>query len=456
MRKTVQILLFIFLFAVIFLPSPYTFAQSTRRSSPARQPSVQELRRELKAMQQQMQQMQEKMRQQEEVIQKLSRQPTPTSTAPLITTTREEEFKREVKEEIMQDIKPSLAAVNKTFASQFNPAISLVPDFFFSSGEKERANMNWRSAELGLFASVDPFTRAYVFFNGTPDGVEVEEAAMVTTALPYSLTVKGGRFFADFGRLSKWHEHDLPFVNRPLVLEHFVDGESQADGVEVSYLAPTRQYLTLTTGMYNKIGGENERVDNLVPRNFSQFTYLWRAATFFNLNDSNSVDFGASYAYTPKVQIEGNHVRHLAGADLTYRYTPLSQAGYRGLVWGTEFLYNHENRPVGGFGEEESESEEDGESPQFKRKNAFGLYSYVEARLTRRFYAGFLFDWAQSLDSGVSSALNYTPYLTFWASDFQRFRFQFSHIDEPGNHDNLFFLQWTVLLGSHQHAFRDR
>ena len=66
------------------------------------------------------------------------------------------------------------------------------------------------------------------------DGVEVEEAAIVTTSLPYNLTVKGGRFFADFGRLSKFHDHDLPFVNRPQVLDKFVGGESQADGVEAS------------------------------------------------------------------------------------------------------------------------------------------------------------------------------------------------------------------------------
>src|SRR5262245_13336492 len=98
MRKTAQILIFVFLFDVIFLPSTYTFAQSTRRPSPARQPSVQELRRELEAMQQQMRQMQEKMRQQEEVIQKLNSQPAPTQATPIVTAPREEEFKREVKE----------------------------------------------------------------------------------------------------------------------------------------------------------------------------------------------------------------------------------------------------------------------------------------------------------------------------------------------------------------------
>jgi hypothetical protein len=439
--------------AIIFsFPAP-VYAQTAPR--PSRTPdAAQQLRRELDAMKQQMQQMQDKILKQEEVIQKLSTQATPPpGVAPATTAAGEDQFKREVKEEILRDIRPSLAAANKTFPSQFNPAIGLVMDNVFSSKEKERANFEFRSAEIGISANIDPFTRGYAILNGTPDGFEVEEAAIVTTALPYNLTVKGGRFFADFGRLSKFHDHNLPFVNRPVVLDSFVNGESQADGVEVSYLAPIRQYLMLTYGMYNKLGGENERVNNLIPRNFSEFTYLGRAATFVNLNDANSFDLGATYAYTPKVKLDENHVRHLAGVDLTYRYIPLSQASYRGLIWGTEFLYNHENRPIGGFSEDETDSEE---PLVFKRRDAFGLYSYVEARLTRRFYVGFLVDWAQSIDPGIKSTIDYSPYLTIWASEFQRIRLQYTRFEGPGNHENQFFAQWSIALGSHVHGFIDR
>ncbi len=85
-----------------------------------------------------------------------------------------------------------------------------------------------------MSASIDPFARGYAIINGNADGIEVEEAAIVTTSLPYNLTAKGGRFFADFGRLSKFHDHDLPFVNRPIVLDEYVGGESQADGVELN------------------------------------------------------------------------------------------------------------------------------------------------------------------------------------------------------------------------------
>ena len=57
------------------------------------------------------------------------------------------------------------------------------------------------------------------------------------------LQARAGRFFADFGRLAKFHPHEYAFVNTPLSLERIVGGESQADGVELSYLFPDAVFL---------------------------------------------------------------------------------------------------------------------------------------------------------------------------------------------------------------------
>src|SRR5712692_2001335 len=396
-------------------------------------------------------QMQDKIRQQEELLQKLGTQEAPPAPAPPAAGDREQ-LKQEVREEDLRDIQPQLASVTNTFPPQFNPSICLVLDSAFSYRQHEGDNFDFRSAELGISASIDPFARGYAILNGTPDGFSVEEAAIVTTSLPYNLTVKGGRFFADFGRLSHFHDHELPFVNRPVVLDRFVGGEARGDGIEVSYLLPVEQYVTLTAGMYNKLGAENDRVSDVVPRGIGEFTYLGRAATFISLSDAHSIDVGVSYAYTPKVEIEQKAERHLGGLDFTYRYVPLSQAGYRGLVWGTEVLFNRENRPVGGF-------PTDPIAPpptEFQHHNAWGLYSYLEARLSRRFYPGFLFDYAQDIDRAVGDTKAYSPYLTIWVSEFQRFRLQYTYLDQPDAHENQFFLQWTAIIGSHVHGFRDR
>jgi hypothetical protein len=455
MRSTVQA----FMVSTLCVFATQVFAQGTSPSRVA-QSTTEQLRRDLDTMKEQMRQMQEKIRQQEEMLQKLgtpeaapptpeAAPPTPVPTPPQV---QEEQLKREVKEEVLRDIQPRLTAASRTFPSLFNPAIGLVIDNVFAAYEHEGENFEFRSAEIGISASIDPFVRGYAIFNGTSDGVEVEEAALVTTALPYNFTAKGGRFFADFGRLSKFHDHDLPFVNRPFVLDSYVNGESQANGLEVSYLVPIGQYLNLTTGMYNKIGAENERVSNEVPRALSKFTYLGRAATFFSLGDAHSVDLGATVAYTPEIQIEENAARYLVGVDVTYRFVPLGQAAYRGLVLGAEFLYNNEKRPVGGF-------PEDPEAPlptDFKRCRAFGMYAYAEARLSRRFYPGFLFDYAEDINCEVAATKSYSPYLTIWLSEFQRLRLQYTYFDAPDNPQNQFFVQWTAILGSHAHTFRDR
>jgi hypothetical protein len=439
---------------IVCLTSSYVLAQGAPGPAPAAAVSPQELQRDLETMKKQLEEMQQKIRKQEEMIKQLSTQPTPPPPVAQPSPEVEEQIRQKVREDIMREIQPSLSAANRTFPSLFNPAIGLVIDTV-GSYTRDGGDFEFRSAELGLSATVDPFARAYAFINGTQDNIEVEEAAIVTTSLPYNFTVKGGRFFADFGRLSHFHDHELPFVNRPIVLDQYVNGESQADGVEVSWLAPTSQYINLTTGTYNKIGAENERVSNSVPRTLPQFTYLGRAATFFNLGDAHSIDLGATLAYTPQVAIENGAQRQLWGVDLTYRYLPPGEASYRGLTWGTEVLYNTERRPF----ETTIEDVDTGElisETSLKRRKAFGLYSYIEPRLSRRLSVGFQFEWVEALDPGVVTTTAFSPYITLWASEFQRIRLQYSNIAQPGGHDNAGFVQWTVVLGSHVHGFRDR
>jgi len=412
------------------------------------------VRRELDAVKEQLRRVEQQMKQQEELIRRLTTPPPvaappgvsappavatpPATTAPAATPDVEA-----LKAQILADLQPQLAAANKTFPSQFNPAIGFIVDTVFSSSNKQKSNFEFRSAEIGISANIDPFARAYGIINGTNDGVEIEEAALVTTSLPYNLTVKGGRFFADFGRLSTFHDHDLPFVNRPLVLDNYVGGESQADGVEVNWLVPIPHYLSVTTGGYNKIGAENDRASNDVGRDPGEFTYLGRIATSFNLGDSHSIDMGISDAFTPLIKAEGRNSRNLAGADITYRYTPLASAAYRGLVWGSEFLVNSEDSQA-----------DDG---TFRRHNSFGMYSYLEARLTRRYYPGFLYEYVQDITNPNEWTQKFSPYFTIWLSEFQRLRLQYTRTEFSNQSpENGFFLQWTGVIGSHVHSFRDR
>jgi hypothetical protein len=348
----------------------------------------------------------------------------------------------------VDQVERSVRAVQSA-PSALNPAIGMAIDATAEHRAKAGGTFNFRSAEIGIAASIDPYARGYAFFNGSGEGVEVEEAAMVTTSLPWNLQARGGRFFADFGRLAKFHPHEYAFVNTPLSLERLVGGESKADGVELSYLFPTPFFLRGTVGGYNKMGAENERLDDTKSRAWSRFTYLGRLHTYFDVADSHGLELGSSLAFTPSIRIPsdphgGN--RTLAGVDVTYRYQPLGSTLYQGFTLAGEFFGN---------------SERVERASGFRRMFAPGGYAYGEAKINREWAAGFLYDNAPSLTSPGKKTIGYSPFVTWSLSEFNRLRLQYSYLDdkvreEKAERGHQFFLQWTTVLGSHTHGFRNR
>jgi hypothetical protein len=289
----------------------------------------------------------------------------------------------------VDNVEKSVQAVQSA-PSSFNPAIGMVLDASVDHRSKVGGDFNFRAAELGFSASVDPFARMYSFMTGSREGFEVEEAAAITTSLPWNLTAKGGRFFADFGRLPKNHPHEYPFVNTPLSIERMVGGETKADGAEVNYLFPTPFFLRATFGGYNKMGEGNDRLDDSKPRSWSRFTYLGRLNTYFDLTDNHSVELGSSLAFTPSVRLSDTSggSRNLSGVDLTYRYQPLDSTVYQGFTWGSELFVNSERRPL----------ELEDASIVGKRRLSVGGYSYADLKLNKSWSTGFLFDYAPSIE----------------------------------------------------------
>lgn len=348
----------------------------------------------------------------------------------------------------MGEVEKSVQSL-KAAPGALNPGIGMVLDASIDQRARKGGNFNFRSAEVGLTASVDPFARMYGFINGSPEGVEVDEAAAITTSLPWNLTAKGGRFLADFGRLPKTHEHELPFVNEPLSVERMIGGETQADGVEVNYLFPTPFFLRATVGGYNKMGEGNERVDNTKSRSWSRFTYLGRLNTYFDITDDHSIELGTSHTYTPSVRLPGDISggnRVLNGIDVTYRYQPLDSVVYQGLIFGSEIFRN---------------SERIGFDDRSNRRHSYGGYSYAELKLNKNWSTGFLFDYAPSIESPGKKTIGYSPFLTWNLSEFNRLRFQFTHMDDRVREDKAesgsqFFLQWTTVIGAHTHGFLSR
>ena len=364
---------------------------------------------------------------------------------------------------VLKDLQERVAKLEgapaKASINSFNPAIGMALDTVFRDNN-DKAGFLFRAAELNVEAPVDPYLKAWAVITGSNGGVDVEEATLETTSLPYNLTVRGGRLFADFGRMAHFHDHELPVIDRPTSLDTYIGGETRADGLEAAWLLPTDLFVTATFGAYDKMGANNARQDPTGSRPLDEFTYLGRLNTYFDLTDSQSLEVGVDSAWTPRrnaVSSPGaaavgaattpNTWRSLSGVDVTYRYQPPVGGLYKGLLWGTEILQNDEarfdsttNLPTG-------------------RRVAYAGYSFVELKSGLHWRGGVLADVTEDQDNPRKNTKTLTGFLTYDVSEFQRLRATYAEAavnaaGTPKNH--TVGLQWTGVFGNHVHGFRDR
>jgi hypothetical protein len=329
--------------------------------------------------------------------------------------------------------------------ASFNPAMGMALDSVYLQNGA-RSGFQLRAAELGIEAPVDPYLTGSAIITGSNDGFELENAELKTTSLPYNLAVRGGRFFASFGRLPHFHDHELPMVQRPPSIDTYIGGESHADGLEVSWLFPTDTYISATFGAYNKLGADNARVDNTGTRRMSEFTYLGRLNAYSDISDNQSLEMGVSSAFTPRrvVASGGNDTwRTLNGMDLTYRYQPADSGIYHGLLWGTEVLQNDEMRlnPTS--------------LAQLGRKTAYAGYTYLQMKAGRHWVPGAMLDLTENPDDPHLLTRTAEAFVQYDVTEFQTLRLAYSYAasntSAPDN--KTLMLQWTAVLGHHVHGF---
>ena len=354
----------------------------------------------------------------------------------------------------------------------FNPSIGLVGETVFSyrtkgsdqtgSDRPGGFDVFQRSVELNIAASVDPFAKGYAVINATADSATgeatavIEEAALQTTSLPWNLELKAGRFFGEFGRLGYIHDHELPFVNRPLVLDRYIGGESKTDGLQVNWLLPTRHYTSLTLGLGDQFGDDPNDPGHF--RHFREVNYFGRLSTYFDLTPNWQFETGVSGLINPKAE-NGRGVeltereRRLAGLDFKLSYVPLQNNQFKSFVWGTEVLYSGNHYQIDPDGVALSGDE------FTHRVGSIGLYSYVTYKWHRQWSAGFLFDWLQDPQNHRDETFAYSPYVTWALSHWNQLRLQYTHTDRNftgGRSDDAVYLQWAWIIGSHAHGWQQR
>jgi len=436
---------------------------------------------DLKNLQETLQKQEQTINEQRKLIEELKAEikaPRPAASPVAAATTpagAPEQMQEQVKD-LKAKVEQVAEAQKKFTPSVFNPSIGFVGESIFSynskgsrdTGSDRRGGFDvfQRSMELDLAASVDPFARGYAVINATADPITgeasltVEEAAIQTTSLPWNLTLKGGRFFAEFGRLSYIHDHELPFVNRPLVLDRYIGGESKTDGLQLNYLLPIQHYVSLTFGVGDQFGDTPNNPGDY--RQFSALNFWGRASTYFDLTPNVSLETGLSGLYNPSTLDRGGAIiqpdgsaffereRGLVGADLVLAYRPLRNNQFRSIIWGTEVLYSNNRYDV---------NSPDG-AMSSRSVGALGLYSYLAYKFDRQWTTGFLFEWMQNAQNSDGRTSAYSPYITWALSHWNQLRLQYTHTDNNAatglRSNDAVYLQWTWIIGSHAHGWQAR
>jgi hypothetical protein len=332
--------------------------------------------------------------------------------------------------------------------------------------------------ELNVAASVDPFAKAYAVVTASADSATgeatfgVEEAALQTTSLPWNLELKAGRFFGEFGRLGYIHDHELPFVNRPLVLDEYIGGESQSDGLQLNWLPPIPHYVSVTAGVGDHFGADSPNPDNPgTYRPLSGLNFWGRLSSYWDVTPDWQLEAGISGLWNPREEDRGGVLlqpnglglipltltekeRRLAGADLKLSYVPLQNNQFQSFTWGTEVLYS-DNRYLSDLDGIPNNGDEFNENV-----GSFGLYSYVNYKWSRQWSAGFLFDWLQSAQNHNDETTAYSPFITFALSHWNQLRLQYTHTDHNAvsglKPDDAVYLQWAWIIGAHSHGWQQR
>jgi len=396
-----------------------------------------------------------------------------------------EELKQQV-DELNDKVEQVVEAQKKELPSAFNPAIGFVGETIFGYRSKGKAETGsdrpggfdvfQRSVEMTAAASIDPFAKGYVVVNGSADPVTgelalgVEEAALQTTSLPGNLELKGGRFFGEFGKLGYIHDHELPFVNRPLALAQYIGGEARTDGLQLNWLVPVEHYVSLTVGAGNQFGGDNPPNDVGDFRHASGVNYWSRLSSYFELTPDVSFEPGISGLWNPKTNVQGSTVggaqsfttsgsntfnereRRLYGADLVLSYKPLRNNQFESVVWGNEVLYS-DNR----YDLTDTLS---GTPAGSSTVGSIGLYSYLTWKFHRQWSTGLQYEFVENQLNKHDKTNAYSANVTWALSHWNQFRLQYTYTDPNAasgrSADNAVYLQWNWIIGSHAHGWQQR
>ncbi len=337
--------------------------------------------------------------------------------------------------------------------------------------DPQQRGFNARNSEIALDGAVDPYFEGFANIvlkldNDNETEIELEEAFLQTTNLPFGLQLKAGQFFAAFGRLNPTHPHTWDFTDAPLVMGRLLGPDGlRGVGAQLSWTLPTPWYSQLYLGVQNGRGDtgysfRNPGEDGIFygrltsdreARGLRDFVWLPRFESSFNPSATQTVLAGVSSAFGSN-ETGAEERTQIYGVDLLYKWkSARAEGGFPFVKWQTEAMYR---RFEAGRGIDET-------FPVAETFHDWGIYSQVLWGFKKGWIAGIRGEHLHMQDSDFTdddtrqTRSRVSANLTFLPTEFSRLRLQYNHdfLEEneflAGRQNDSVFLQFEFILGAH-------
>jgi hypothetical protein len=312
-----------------------------------------------------------------------------------------------------------------------------------------------RTAEFDFRAAVDPYADAVAILAledqaGEGFGADVEEGYVIIKRLPIlesaplGLKLKIGRYRAPIGNVNRLHMHDLPWTTRPLPIARLLGTENgeffesgfNPVGADAEVILPEiipGAVMELNADVVDggSIAASSGRHDHP--------GYLGHYNLFFTAHDTHDFNFGLSGYYEA-----GAHRTSLLALDALYKWKPLAAGEFHSVVIGGELFYA--NRRF------DTDANGDGVPDGVKQASPLAGFGFAQVQLSWHVYLGGRYDYVQDLVDPNLTTQVAAGYLSYYTSEFLRFRAGYEHrwSEVPADRGvNSFIAEVNVVFGSH-------
>ena len=333
--------------------------------------------------------------------------------------------------------------------------------------DPRRRGFTFQAGELSISGAVDPWFKAEMHANFSESAVELEEAFITTTSLPYQLELELGYFLTEFGRKNPSHAHVSDFADQAIVKGRMFGGEGQrATGFRLAKLLPLPWMSELHVGMQSPVGGLTSSFRSTATttiggrptvtrdtHSLSDMISLVRLVNGASISSDWEAQLGLSALVGPNSTGASSETT-LLGADLVLRWdSPKQRQGYPFFTLEAEGV-RRTFEAASGVQNGLSYSANDLEDWAWLLEGVYGFAPRWRAglRYEQAGGEGASFSQLRSADASRSDRTRISPMITFRPSEFSKLTFQVNFDDADHLADKTqtsYWLSAEVLIGKH-------